>query len=84
MLVIPSVDVADEPAVIVILLGFADIAKSGFVLVENLEDLTVSGTAVIEPLAMVTQTGGALVGDLDEPQPVWKPREVPTVVPETL
>jgi hypothetical protein len=34
-LVMLSVDVADEPAVTLMLLGLADITKSGVVLVEN-------------------------------------------------
>jgi hypothetical protein len=36
VLVMLSVDIAEEPGVIVILLGFADITKSGVVLVENM------------------------------------------------
>jgi len=35
-LVMLSVDAAEEPAVIVILLGFTNITKSGVVLVENI------------------------------------------------
>ncbi len=84
MLVTVSVDVAEEPAVIVILIGFADITKSGVVLVENTADSTDSGTAWVVPLAIVTQTGGSLVGALEEPQPVWKPRLVLELVPVTL
>ena len=66
------------------LLGFADIMKSGVVLVENVADSTASGTAIVEPLATVTQIGGSLVGAPVEPQPVWKPRLVPEAVPVTL
>ena len=84
MLAMLSVDVAEDPAVIAILLGFAVRTKSGVVLVENVADSTASGTAIVEPLATVTQTGGSLVGALGEPQPVWKPRLVPEAVPVTL
>jgi len=84
MLAMLSVDVAEDPAVIAILLGLAVSTKSGVVLVENVADSTASGTAIVEPLATVTQTGGSLVGAPGEPQPVWKPRVVPDVVLVTL
>ena len=80
MLVMLRANVAEDPAVIVRLLGFADRTKLGVVTVENMADLTASGTALGEPLATVTQTGGSLVGAVGEPQPVWKPRVVPDVV----
>ena len=79
-----SVEAPDEPAVMAKLLGFADIMKSGVVLVENVADSTASGTAIVEPLATVTQIGGSLVGAPVEPQPVWKPRLVLEAVPVTL
>lgn len=79
MLVMLRPNVAEDPAVIVTPLGFADSTKPGTVLVENIALWVVSGTALIEPLAIVMQTGGSLVGAVDEPQPVWKPRLVPDV-----
>ncbi len=79
-----SVEAPEEPAVMAKLLGFADIIKSGVVLVENMADSTVSRTALTDPLATVTQIGGSLVGAPGELQPVWKPRLVLEAVPVTL
>ena len=84
MLVMLSVDVAEKPAVIVILLGFVDSTKSGVMLVENIAVWIASGTALSEPLATVTQIGGLLVEAVGEPQPVWKLRLVADVVPVML
>ncbi len=77
-----SVVVAEEPAIILILLGFNIITKSGVVLVENVAVCTVSGTGLVEPFATVTHVvvPETLLGE----QPVWYPMDVPDVVPVTL
>lgn len=43
-----------------------------------------SGTGVGLPLAIITQNGVSLVGALEDPHPVWKPRGAPVVVPVML
>lgn len=80
-LVMLTVQVADPPAVIVKLVGFAVSAKSGAVLVLKVAVCTVSGTGVAVPLAIVTHVLG---GTLVLLQPVWNPRGIPLVVPVTL
>lgn len=75
------VELAEEPAGIVRLVGFADIRKSGVLLVEKMAVWTVSRTEVGVPFAMVTHTFGLTL--VDE-QPVWNPIGVPEVVPVTL
>jgi hypothetical protein len=80
-LVTLRVDVAEEPAVIVMLLGFAVIVKSGAVLVLKVAVCTVSGTGVAVPFVIVTHVFGETLVLL---QPVWNPRGIPVVVPVTL
>ena len=80
-LVMLRVDVAEEPAVIVKLVGFAVSAKSGAVLVLKVAVCTVSGTEVAVPLTIVTHVFGETLVLL---QPVWNPRGIPFVVPVTL
>jgi len=52
------VEVAEEPAWMVMLLGLAAISKSGDVLELNVAVCTVSGRAATPPLVIVTQTFG--------------------------
>src|SRR5260370_10206703 len=80
-LVIVMVDEAEEPALMLRLLGLAVIAKSGAELLENVAVCTLSGSGVGVPLAIVTQGFATLV--LPE-QPVWNPRGMPEVEAVTL
>lgn len=70
-------DVADDPATIVMLLGFAFVAKSGAVLVLNVAVWTVAGTGVAVPLARLTHMFGVT---LVLEQPDWNPTGIPDVV----
>jgi hypothetical protein len=79
-LVMLRIEVAELPAVIVMLLGLAFITKSGIVPVLKVAVWTVSGTAVGDPLVMVTQVGESLVFE----QPVWNPTGIPVVDAVTL
>jgi hypothetical protein len=81
-LVTLTVEVPDEPCVIVMVFGVAVITKLGVVLVENVAVCTASGTGPVEPLAIVTQV--VVPETLLEEQPVWYPRGIPDVVPVTL
>jgi hypothetical protein len=80
MLIALISDVADIPAVIVMLLGFALTAKSGAVLVLKVAVWIVAGTPVGVPLESVTHVFGTLVFE----QPVWNPTGIPDVVPVML
>jgi hypothetical protein len=80
-LVTLRVDVAEEPAVIVMLVGFAEIAKSGVVLVLKVAVCTVSGTGWAVPFVIVTHVfGETLVLE----QPVWNTRGIPELGAVTL
>jgi hypothetical protein len=80
-LVIVMVDVAEEPALMLRLLGLTLMAKSGVAPVENVAVRTVSGTEVGVPFAMVTHVFG---DTLEFVQPVWNPKGIPDVVAVTL
>ncbi len=80
-LVMLIVDTAEEPAVIVMLVGLAASAKSGAVLVLKVAVCTVSGTGDAVPFVIVTHVFGETLVLL---QPVWNPRGIPLVVPVTL
>lgn len=82
VLVMLTVDVPEEPAVMVTAFGLVFMTKSGVVLVEKMAVCTVSGTGLVEPLAIVTQR--VVPETLVELQPVWYPIGVPDVVPVTL
>jgi hypothetical protein len=80
-LVIMRVEVAEEPAVIVILEGFAEIAKSGVTLVLKVAVCTVSGTGWAVPFVIVTHVfGETLVLE----QPVWNTKGIPELGAVTL
>ena len=80
-LVIVTVDVAEEPALMLRLLGLTVVAKSGAELFENVAFWTLSGSGVGVPLAIVTHVfGDTLVFE----HPVWNPRGMPEVVAVTL
>ena len=82
LLVTLTMEVPEDPAVIVIALGLAVMTKSGIVLVEKMAVCTFSGTGLVEPFAITTQV--VVPETLEEVQPVWYPMGVPDVVPVTL
>lgn len=82
ILVIVSVDVAEEPGLMLKLLGLEVKTKSGVELVESVAVCTASGTEFGEPFAMSTHV--VVPATLLEEQPVWNPIEVPLVVAVTL
>jgi hypothetical protein len=80
-LVMLRVEVAEEPAWMLMLLGLAVIEKSGAVLVAKVAVCTVSGRGVGPPLTIVTHTFGETLVLL---QPVWNANGVPDVGLVTL
>lgn len=74
-------EVAEEPTLIAMTLGFAEIEKSGVVPVLKVAACTVSERGLTAPLTMETQT---LIETLVLEQPVWNPSGIPDVLPVTL
>ncbi len=99
LLVTLTVDIPEDPAVIVIAPGLAVMTKSGvavIVIAPGLAVMTKSGVVLVEKMAVCTVSGTGLVEPfaittqvvvpltLLEVQPVWYPMGVSDVVPVTL